>query len=125
MEQLSNDPDASEQSLEPASNPLVLSDFMNALQRLFRIGVYYPSGHAILDQATDRFLALLVSIAQERHFVRIEDDGHDLLLEKVRLDGARSFVAEFRRLLAALNITSIEINRDISRERTCWHSSDG
>ncbi len=116
MEQLSNDPDASEQSLEPASNPLVLSDFMNALQRLFRIGVYYPSGHAILDQATDRFLALLVSIAQERHFVRIEDDGHDLLLEKVRLDGARSFVAEFRRLLAALNITSIEINRDISRE---------
>jgi hypothetical protein len=116
MEQLINDPDATAQSLDPASNPSVLNDFMNALQRLFRIGVYYPSGHAILDQATDRFLALLVSIAQERHFVRIEDNGRDLLLEKVRLEGTQPFIAEFRRLLAALSITAIEINRDISRE---------
>ena len=116
MEELINDPDALAQSLEPVSNPLVLSDFMNALQRLFRIGVYYPSGHAILDQATDRFLALLVLVAQDKHFVRIEDDGHDLLLEKVRLEGAKSFVSEFRRLMAALSITAMEINRDISRE---------
>jgi hypothetical protein len=116
MEELINDPEASAQPLEPVSNPLVLNDFMNALQRLFRIGVYYPSGHVILDQATDRFLALLVLVAQERHFVRIEDNGRDLLLEKVRLDGAKPFVTEFRKLMAALSITAMEINRDISRK---------
>jgi hypothetical protein len=116
MEELRNDPDASAQPLELVSNPLVLNDFMNALQRLFRIGVYYPSGHVILDQATDRFLALLVVVAQEKHFVRIEDDGHDLLLEKVRLDGSKPFVSEFRKLMATLSITAMEINRDISRE---------
>jgi hypothetical protein len=116
MEQFVNDPDPSGQPLDPANSPQIVNDFMNALQRLFRIGVYYPSGHAILDQATDRFLALLASIAHDRHFVRIEDDGHDLLLEKVMLDGTRPFVAEFKKLMASLNIIALEINRDISRE---------
>jgi hypothetical protein len=116
MAQLIKGPEISMQSSDPANNPLILNDFMNALQRLFRIGLYYPSGHAILDQATDRILALLTSLAQDRHFIRIEDDGRGLLLESTRLDDGQLFVAEFRRLMATLSITAIEINRDISRE---------
>ena len=116
MEQFTRDPDAPVEYVESMVNPLVLADFMNALQRLFRIGVYYPSGHIILDQATDRFLTLLAAIAQERHFVRIEEDGGDLLLERIRLDPSQAFVAEFRKLMASLNVLAIEINRSISRD---------
>ncbi len=97
-------------------NPLILADFVNALQRLFRIGVYYPSGHTILDQATDRFLALVRSLAHDRHFIRIEDDGKSLLLEQIRLDPSQSFVGEFRQLMGILSITAIEISRNISGE---------
>lgn len=99
-----------------AHNNLILGDFMSALQRLFRIGVYYPSGHAILDQAMDRFLALLAALAQERHFVRLEDDGRGLLLEKVRLERGQPFAAECRGLMTSLSIIAIEIDRDISRD---------
>jgi hypothetical protein len=116
MAQLLNDQEALTERSDSAAAPLILSDFMNALQRLFRIGVYYPSGHVILDQATDRFLALLRSLAQEKHFIRIEDDGRSLLLERIRLNDSQSFIADFRRLMASLSITAMEINRDISRE---------
>ena len=116
MEHMYTNQDNSPHVQEIAYNPMILGDFMNALQRLFRIGVYYPSGHTILDQAVDRFLALLAALAQERHFVRLEDDGRDILLEKVRLERAQPFAAECRRMMTSLSITAIEINRDISRE---------
>ncbi|MDR3630967.1 MAG: hypothetical protein P4L42_11580 [Desulfocapsaceae bacterium] len=116
MEQFILHPDASAEYVESVSNPLVLADFMNALQRLFRIGVYYPSGHIILDQATDRFLTLLAAVAQQKHFVRIEEDGDDLLLEKIKLDASQSFVVEFKKLMASLNVVAMEINRSITRE---------
>ena len=116
MEQILTSQNISVQPPESFGNPLILSDFMGALQRLFRIGVYYPSGHAILDQAMDRFLALLAVLAQEKHFIRLEDDGQDILLEKVRLERAQPFIAECRRLMTSLSIIAIEINRDISRE---------
>jgi hypothetical protein len=116
MEHIAINQDISPPVRELAYNPLILGDFMSALQRLFRIGVYYPSGHAILDQAMDRFLALLAALAQERHFVRLEDDGRDILLEKVRIERAQPFAAECRRMMTSLSIIAIEINRDISRE---------
>jgi hypothetical protein len=114
MVQLPNDQEIL--SDQPATIPPILIDFMSAMQRLFRIGVYYPAGHTILDQATDRFLALLHSLAQDKYFVRIEDDGKNLLLERIRLNDSQPAIADFRRLMAALSITSIEISRDISRE---------
>jgi hypothetical protein len=116
MAQLLHDQEILTEKSEPAINPLILNDFMNALQRLFRIGVYYPSGHAILDQATDRFLALLQSLAQEKHYIRIEDDGRGLLLEQIRLNDSQPFIADFRRLMKALSLTAMEIDRDISRD---------
>jgi hypothetical protein len=95
---------------------LLLSDFMNALQRLLRICVYYPTGHAILDKATDRFLNLLQTLAQRKHFIRFEDDGKSLLLEQVQVDEPQAFIKEFRRLLADLSIIAIEISRDIPKK---------
>jgi hypothetical protein len=111
-----DDLDNSSKIQDPEDDPLLLDDFMSALQRLLRIGVYYPAGHAILDKATDRFLSLLQSLARSEHFVRIEDDGRSLLLEQVRLAESQPFVDELRQLMANLSITSIEISRDISKE---------
>lgn len=97
-------------------NPKLLEDFMSMLQRLFKICLYYPSGHIILDQATDKFLSLLVSLAGKKHFIRFEENGKCLLLQQVGLENSQPFVGEFRRLLASLSLVFIEISRDISRE---------
>jgi hypothetical protein len=116
MEKFAHSSDSSREHTGKVVNSLLVADFMTALQRLFRIGVYYPSGHVVLDQATDRFLSLLDDVGLKRHSVRVEDDGGDLLVEKIRLDSSQPFVSEFRQLMASLNVLSIEINRGVSRD---------
>lgn len=89
---------------------------MNSLQRLFKIGIYYPTGHAILDKATDRFMGQLVALAGDNPSVTLEDCGQSLMLENVELDRGLPFVQEFKMMLSALGIIAIIIDREITRQ---------
>ncbi len=111
-----NNPKKTEKPSNVTLDSSILGEFMNAMYRLFRIGVYYPLGHSILDQALDGFLVILGSLASKKDAIRLEDDGKSLLLEGVPLENTLVFVDEFRQLMATLSVKSIDIDRNISRE---------
>ncbi len=99
-----------------AVDPTTINEFMNSLQRLFKIGIYYPSGHATLDKATDRFLRLLRALAGDQPEVTITLQGDQLAVSELPLDSDLSFVREFASILTNLGIIAISFSREISRE---------
>lgn len=91
-----------------------LREFIGSMQRLFKIGIYYPKGHAILDKATARFIGHLTALAGDTPSVTLEDQGNELLLEGIQLNAKIPFVQEFNSILSALGISKISIDRNIS-----------
>lgn len=99
---------------ESHADPATLNEFVNSLQRIFKIGIYYPTGHAILDKATRRFMRQLAALAGNNPSVTIQDRGNTLALEGVEVDPKLPFVQEFKTLLSTLGLVSITIDREIS-----------
>ncbi|MEE4165654.1 MAG: hypothetical protein V2I35_06620, partial [Desulfocapsaceae bacterium] len=101
---------------ESLADPATLNEFISSLQRLFKIGIYYPQGHAILDKATNRFMLLLATLAGDNPSVMIQDHGDTLMVEGVDIDRNHPFVQEFKGMLSTLGITAITIDREITME---------
>ncbi len=99
---------------ESLADPATLNEFISSLQRLFKIGIYYPKGHAILDKATNRFMMLLAALAGDNPSVTLQDFGNTLLLEGAEIDPKHPFVKEFKIILSTLGIKAITIDREIS-----------
>lgn len=94
--------------------PSTINEFMNALQRLFKIGIYYPSGHATLDRATERFMKLLKVVAGNAPEVTITVQGENLEIAELTLTPEVPFVREFKVLLDSLGIISVGISKEIT-----------
>ena len=107
---------STQQNHDSHAAPATLNEFINSLQRLFKIGIYYPSGHAILDKATQRFMHHLVTLAGTKPSVTIEDYSNTLMLEGIEIDPNIPFVQEFKMLLSTLGLIAITIDREISME---------
>ena len=101
---------------ESLADPATLNEFVSSLQRLFKIGIYYPKGHAILDKASNRFMLLLSALAGDNPTVVIQDHGNTLMVEGVDIDPNHPFVQEFKQMLSTLGITAITIAREITME---------
>ncbi|MBE0582314.1 MAG: hypothetical protein IH612_00975 [Desulfofustis sp.] len=96
------------------ADPTTINEFMNSLQRLFKIGIYYPSGHATLDKATERFLRLLKTVAGDQPEVSISEYGEGLMVADLVLAKDSPFVQEFKALMAGLGLIAVGISREIT-----------
>lgn len=94
----------------------LINEFMSSWQRLFKIGVYYPSGHEILDKATDRFLKVLMAVAGDERAVTLEYSGGQLKLAGLKISDKLPFVKEFKDQLSALAVTSITFDRQATAD---------
>lgn len=101
---------------EATTDSRTLDEFMSSLQRLFKIAIYYPSGHTILDQATARFMDLLKLIAGDELTVTLENLDDALMLDGVKFDPRLPFVEEFSAVLDGLDIASITFDREITAQ---------
>lgn len=101
-------------SPEATKDAFALHEFVGAIQRLFKIGIYYPSGHQILDKATQRFMTQLGKIAGEQRGVEIRVLTETILLEGIELDGLNPAVKDLHSLLSTLGISALVIDRHIS-----------
>ncbi|THB78561.1 MAG: hypothetical protein D6B25_03940 [Desulfobulbaceae bacterium] len=101
------------QHKELRADPATINEFVNALQRLFKIGIYYPSGHAILDKATERFMAVLKRLAGDNPSVSIQEYGNTLMIEGVEMEEDFPYVQEFRQMLTDVGIAELEVSREI------------
>ncbi len=111
---------------ETEQNPAIfhrektLFDFIEALYRIFKVGIYYPNGHAVLDQAVSKCVHQLREISTSLKCINIENQRNGLLVEKIKLPDASVSVKEFHLLLDKLGIRSIEIDRTV-REKQLLH----
>lgn len=101
-------------SQPPVTDAYTLNEFMSSLHRLFKIGIYYPSGHATLDRATDRFMSQLEQLAGDKKEVAIQAINNTIILEEIELDNEQPAIKEFNILLSTLGISTLYINRLIS-----------
>lgn len=101
-------------SQPPSADSFALHEFMSSLRRLFKVGIYYPSGHIVLDKATKRFMTQLQQIAGEKPYVEFRVFGNNVILEDIELDTEQPPVKEFNTLLTTLGIVGMKIDRQIS-----------
>lgn len=101
-------------SPESTADPTALNEFMSSLQRLFKIGIYYPSGHTILDKATDNFINQVIGVAGEKKSVILKTFSNTIILEGIQLDVEQPFVQDFNELLTTLGISGVEISKHIT-----------
>lgn len=97
-------------------DPQAVADLMAALERVFRIGVYYPSGHVMCDRAADHFLSSLRRTLGKAPALRFTLAGGVLHLQDVPLDPELRGVAGFRDLLALLGISGAVIDSNVSAD---------
>lgn len=94
-----------------------LVSFTEAISRIFKIGIYYPVGHAVLDQAASKCINLLREVFPSQISVTITVEGEILLVEKTRLPENDVPVKDLRQFLSALGVKSIEINKNVTQKQ--------
>jgi len=99
---------------ESVVDPRAVADLMAALEQVCRIGVFYPPGHALCDQAAERFLSAVSLVAGKSPSVRFETKSDSLFVQRIELDEDLTGVASFYELLDQLGIARIDIDCEIS-----------
>lgn len=101
------------QPVPPHLEQKKLVEFLETLNRIFKIGIYYPAGHKVLDHAAKQFQQSLLGVADTKRSVLIELQSEALLVEGYEIKQLTSALQEFKKLLLDLGIGTLEIDRTI------------
>lgn len=101
------------QEIPPHLEQKKLIEFLESLHRIFKIGIYYPAGHKVLDQAAEHFQKNISGVADLNRSVRIEVKGESLIVEGHQIGMLSNTLTEFKKIIMDLGIGSIEIDRAI------------
>ncbi len=101
------------QEIPPHLEQKNLIEFLESLHRIFKIGIYYPAGHKVLDQAAEQFQRNISGVADLKRSVLIELKGETLIVEGQEIARLTNALSEFRKIITDLGIGSIEIDRAI------------
>lgn len=88
--------------------------FIEALFRIFKVGIYYPTGHAVLDQSASKCILQLREISPTLESVTIAVGRNALLVEGIKLPETSGAVKDLYLLLEKLGIRTIEIEVSIT-----------
>jgi len=102
-----------QQEIPPHLEQKKLLEFLESLHRICKIGIYYPAGHKVLDQAAQQFQRNISGIADTNRSVLIELKGETLLVEGYEILAPTNALREFKKLILDLGIGTIEIDRTI------------
>lgn len=108
-----NNPVAGKEEAPSHLSQKKLVEFLESLHRIFKIGIYYPAGHAVLNQAAEQFQRNLTDVVDTRRSVVVELRGDSILVEQVEIKRLTRAVEEFRKLLSDLGIWTMEIDHGI------------
>ena len=101
------------QEIPPHLEQKKLIEFLESLHRIFKIGIYYPAGHKVLDQAAEQFQRNISGIADTNRSVLIELQNETLLVEGYKISTLTNALSEFKKLISDLGIGNIAIDRSI------------
>ncbi|MGB3222352.1 MAG: hypothetical protein WBB23_06075 [Desulforhopalus sp.] len=90
-----------------------LIEFLESLHRIVKIGIYYPAGHKVLDNAAEQFKRNISEIADINRSAHIKLQGEILFVEGYEISTMPHALLEFRQIMQDLGIGAIEIDRVI------------
>ena len=102
------------QNRPPLLSEKKLVTFIEALYRIFKVGIYYPTGHAVLDQSADKCIQQLRDISPTLQCVTVLVGRNGLLVENIALPESSASVKDLYLLLEKLGIRSIELQINIT-----------
>lgn len=94
-----------------------LNNFIDTFYRVLKIGIYYPIGHVVLDQAASRFIQQVKVLTPVLKCIRVEVEEAGLVIEGQLLSLSVPSVKELHVLLKALGIKAIEVDRIIQHNQ--------
>lgn len=97
-------------------DPQAVADLMAALERVFKIGVYYPSGHAMCDQAAAQFMQTLERALGKAPSMHFEASSKGLALQGLLLENDLRGVKDFLDLLTGLGIATVDMESHVTAE---------
>ena len=101
------------QEIPPRLEQKKLIEFLESLHRIVKIGIYYPAGHKVLDNAAEQFQRNISGIADMNRSVHLELQGETLFVEGYEISTMTHALYEFRNIMLELGIGAIEIDRVI------------
>jgi len=101
------------QEAHPHLGQSKLIDFLESLHRICKIGIYYPAGHKVLDQAAIIFYKNLLGIAGKNRTVVIALQGETFTVQGYEIVTLTNALHEFKRLFLDIGINTLEIDRTI------------
>ncbi len=90
-----------------------LHSFIEVFYRIFKIGIYYPVGHSVIDQAVENFIKSLRETFPTCRTIVLEFKIEGLFIEKTHLSDKNIAVRELYQLMTRLGVKTIEFDRII------------
>lgn len=97
--------------------PADLVNFAESMARVVRIGIYYPLGHVVLDQAASKCVQQLKEITSGHTHVHIEITDQELLINDLALPQASVVIQDLHSLLVSLGLAVIDIDRVVQHNQ--------
>lgn len=101
------------QQVSPSEKTAIFSYFVESFYRVFKIGIYYPVGHVVLDQAASKCIQQLREIAAKATSVKISIDKQDLFVDEVKIPSGLSAVKELHQIFYNIGISAAIIDRTV------------
>jgi len=94
----------------------VVGYFIESFYRVFKIGIYYPVGHVVLDQAASKCIQQLREISDKATSVKISIDKTSIYVEDEKISIALGSAKELHHLFYHLGILAVVIDRIVSHK---------
>lgn len=91
--------------------------FVESFYRMFKIGIYYPVGHVILDQSAFKCLQQLREISPTLTSISLSVRQNEIFVQGVLVDKQVVAGSELQILLYNLGIESIELSRSVTHKQ--------
>ena len=101
------------QKVVPAEATAIVGYFVESIYKVFKIGIYYPVGHVVLDQAASKCIQQLREISAKAASVKISIDKADLYVEEEKISTTVGSAKELHQLFYNLGIVAVVIDRTV------------
>lgn len=96
--------------------PEVVGYFVESFYRVFKIGIYYPVGHVVLDQAASKCIQQLREIAGRATSVTVSIDKESVYVKDEKIPISFGSAKELHQLFYNLGIVAVVIDRTVSHK---------
>lgn len=88
--------------------------FVESFYRVFKIGIYYPVGHVVLDQAASKCIQQLREVALKASTIEISIDKTDLFVDEEKILDNLAAKKELHHIFYNLGVRKVLIDRTVA-----------